>query len=195
MPLLFVTGNKHKFEELSNILEKEYSFKVGQAGFAFRELESESLEEIAVDKARQAFERLHVPLFVEDTGLYFKAYKNFPGNHAKRIFDSIEYEGIFRLLKRKSRTAVFQTCLCYIDARTIKVFSEKLEGKIAEKVVLPKKKAFDYDRVFVPKDKTMAIVQMTLEEKNSFSHRGKVTRMLGSWLEEKAKTDFIDSIQ
>lgn len=194
MPLLFVTSNKHKFVEVSKILGEEYSIKVKQENFLFRELESISLSEIAIDKARQAFREFSQPLIVEDTGVYFKAYKSFPGTQPKRVFEGIGYGGIFMLLSGKNRKAFFHTCMCYIDQKTIRTFEGKLHGAITKRVVPPKKLEMPYDMIFVPKGERRAIVKMAAEEKNVLSHRGKVTRMLGAWLEEKEKQDFLENL-
>ncbi len=194
LPLLFVTSNSHKFLEVKEILEREHGISIGQERFLFRELDSSDLREIAIDKAQQAFRKIRQPMIVEDTALYFSAYKNFPGTLPKRVFESIGYDGIFRLLKGKNRGAFFRVCFCYIDGMVAKTFVAELHGKITTKVFLPKKQRMPYERIFIPKGKNKPLVMLDIVEKNAVSHRGKAARLLGKWLQEREKEELIENL-
>ncbi len=192
--MLFVTGNNHKFEEVSKVLQEEFNVSLEQGAFSFIELDSGNLDDIAVDKAKQAFRKFRIPLIVDDTGLFFNSYKNFPGVNPKWVFDSIGYDGIFRLLQGKSRRAFFQTCLCYFDGKTIKIFSDTMKGTITERVIKPKKASMPYNRIFVPDGADRALVEMPLEQMNKYLQRAKCARKLGKWLQDREEEDFIENV-
>jgi len=191
--LVFATGNKHKVEEVSAVLS-EYGIGVEQKKIDFQELNSSNQKAIALDKAKQAFSELKRPLIAEDTGIYFKAYKEFPGTQPKRMFQSIGYDGFFRLLKGKNRAAYFLCTICFFDGKNHWFFEGNLEGKITEKVIKPKANVMPYERIFIPKGSKKVLAEMTRGEKNDISHRGLATKKLGHWLKEKALHELVDSI-
>ncbi len=194
MPLLFVTSNTHKFEEVEAILSG-FEISLERKEMDFIEFPSESLKEIALQKARQAFEKFRQPLIVEDTGIYFKAYSNFPGTEPKRAYEALGFEGLLKLLKGKPRTAFFHTMICFFDGSSHYFFEGKLEGKITSSVIKPKAKVMPYEKIFIPKGEERALAEISRKEKNSFSHRAIAARALGKWLKERELDELIDSIE
>ena len=79
---------------MSKIL-KPYGIELKRADAQVNESDFETLEESAEDKARKAFQMLKKPIIVEDTGVYFQAYKNFPGLYPKRMYLSLGFKGAF----------------------------------------------------------------------------------------------------
>lgn len=196
MPLTFVTSNEHKFEEISTILKEEFDIELVRKEMDFVEFSNQSLKEIALQKARQAFEHFRIPLIVEDTGFFFAAYKNFPGTEPKRAFEALGFEGLLKLLKGKSRQAYSEAVICFFEGENShKLFDGKFEGKIATKVVKPNAKVMPYEKIFIPKGEKRALAEMSREEKNAISHRGIATRKLGKWLKERALDDLLESIE
>ena len=80
--LYFVTENKGKFEMIKRVLQ-HYGTDLQQKAIELQEPDSDNLKEVALSKARQAFEKVRQPLIVEDTGFFLEAYKGFPGQHSK----------------------------------------------------------------------------------------------------------------
>jgi XTP/dITP diphosphohydrolase len=194
LPLYSVTGNQHKFEEMQAVL-KEFDVELKREKMDFVEFSNQSLEQIALSKAKQAFEKFRVPLIVEDTALYFEAYKNFPGTEPKSAFNSLGFEGLLRLLRGKKRGAYFKTVICYIESDSLhRFFEAEWHGKIATKVTKPKARGMPYDKIFIPEGMKKAAIELPLEEKNRVCQRGIAARKLGKWLKEKALGDLIDSI-
>lgn len=191
--LYFVTGNNHKFQEVSSVLAG-YGIELKQHPMNLLEPESGKPREVALHKAEQAFAKLRQPVIVEDTCIYFKAYKDFPGTLPKKMFLSLGYDGFFRLLKGKSRAAFCLCTICFKDNEDHYFFDGKLEGKITEKVVKPKANVMPYERIFVPKGSNKVVAELSRKEKNSISHRGIAARKLGEWLKEKTLHELIDSI-
>ena len=68
-----------------------------------------------LERMASAFEKIRKPLIVEDTGFFLDAYKGFPGQHSKWIFQKIGFNGLFKLLEKKTRKAHFYTVICFID--------------------------------------------------------------------------------
>ncbi len=180
--LLFVTSNRHKFGEVRKVLA-EHNILLRQKHMDFIESSTLSLEEEARRKAEKAYEKYKQPLITEDTGFYFKAYKNFPGTNAKEMFNALGFDGLFRLLKGKSRSAYAKVAICYCPSKgKYKTFTGKLEGKIAEKVYRPSDHRMPYEHIFIAKGREKPMVQMSRQEKNAVSHRALAARKLCAFL-------------
>jgi len=181
LSLFIATGNTHKVEEMEKILS---TFGIGlqQKNLLIIEPDFDSLEEIALEKAKQAFKVLKAPVIGEDTGVYFEAYNNFPGQLAKRVYLGLGFEGLLALINAKpNKKAHFKTAVAFFDGKTEKVFSGKLPGTLLDKAVSVEKNRLPYEKMFVPKGYADAIVNMSLEEKNKISHRAIATRKFAEW--------------
>ena len=191
--LYFATGNKYKVKEVSSVLA-EYGLEIEHSNPKIEEIDSTSPKKVVLDKAKQAFEQLRNPVITEDTGIWFKAYKGFPGTQPKRMFECLGHEGLLKLLKGKDRNAYFLCTICFFDGSQHKFFEGKLEGKITAKVIKPKADRMPYEKIFTPKGFKKAVVEMTQTEKNKISHRAEATRKLGAWLKEKSLHELLESI-
>ncbi|MBN1941494.1 MAG: non-canonical purine NTP pyrophosphatase [Candidatus Diapherotrites archaeon] len=185
MAIVFVTNNDYKFREIQAILEP-LGISIWQKKIDLYEPESGSIEEIAFEKAKQAYEKLKTPLIAEDTGLFFEAYNNFPGTKPKRIFEQFGYEGLFKKLKGKQRNAFFQTAICFMGYNNeFRIFEAKLHGKITGNVILPNADRMPYEKIFIPQGHNLALSQLSMNEKNEFSHRANAAKQLARYLVEK----------
>ena len=79
--VFFATGNINKFNEARSILSP-YGFAVALLRMKGNEIQSDSLKEIATSAAINAFKSTHLPIFVEDAGLFIDALDGFPGPYA-----------------------------------------------------------------------------------------------------------------
>ncbi|MCX8158105.1 MAG: hypothetical protein N3D73_00360 [Candidatus Diapherotrites archaeon] len=177
--LFFVTGNKHKFQEIKSILKninlKQIDIKISEPDL--------KEEEVALHKAREAFKKIKKPLIVEDTGVYFSAYRNFPGNLAKRVYESIGFKGLIALLKStKNKKGYFKTVICYKDAKREKIFLGKMRVKFLTKIVAKHKDRLPYEKIAYHEKLKKVICDLKKEEKNKISHRAKAARKLEKWL-------------
>lgn len=181
--ITFVTGNKHKLEEM-NLLLAEFGIElVQEREVDYIEDKEKEMKEICESASSDLAKKLGREVVVEDTGLYFEAYNNFPGPQPKFVFNSIGFEGIFKLLEGKSRKAYFKTVIGYCKPGELpKTFEGIMHGEITNKVFSPDKDSMPYDHIFIPDGYDRAIVDMSLEEKNSFSQRAKATLALGEYL-------------
>ncbi len=180
--LFFVTTNRNKFEEARKILEKHgINLQISELNIQEKKYPTE--REVSISKAYAATKLLKAPLIVEDTGIYFESYNNFPGPNAHIVFDGIGYEGILKLLDGKNRAAFFSTTVTYIKPGMNPIsFSGECRGKIVEKV--SENISFAYDAVFMPEGAKKTFSEMTKEEKESFSHRKKALDEFAKWFKE-----------
>lgn len=180
--LFFVTSNRDKFEEARKILEK-HGINLIISDISIPEKKYPTEKEVAIAKAYAAIKLLNKPLIVEDTGIYFEAYNNFPGPNAHIVFDGIGYEGILKLLEGKDRAAFFRTTVTFIKPGLNPIsFTGECQGKIGEKV--SERVSFAYDTLFIPESETRTFSEMKKEEKELFSHRRKAMEEFVRWFNE-----------
>lgn len=181
--IIFVTSNKHKLEEM-NLLLADFAIELVQEKVIdYIEDKEKNMKEICESASFYLAKKIGKEVIVEDTGLYFEAYNNFPGAQPKFVFNSIGFDGIFRLLEGKSRKAYFKTVIGYCrPGESPRTFEGIMHGQIADQIFSPEKDVMPYDHIFIPDGYSSAIVDMSLQEKNSFSHRAKATLALGEYL-------------
>ena len=163
----FASTNQNKFLEAQAILAP-FGISVDFGNISLVELQSDSLEEIAREKAGSAFEQIGKPVIVEDDGLFINALKGFPGQYSSFVFKTIGNEGILKLLEHTTdRSASFRSLIAYHDGRTISVSEGRVEGRIP---TVPSQGGWGYDPIFVPAGSSLTFAELK-EEKNKFSHR------------------------
>ncbi len=184
MKLTFATQNKHKFQEAKAVLGK-YNIHVEQLNVEKVEDKEKSVHEIAKSAAEQFANRYKKPIMVDDTGIFFKAYSNFPGANPRLMFECLGYEGLLKLLAGKERHAYFLCCVgfCMPKKKPV-VFEGKLEGNITLVPFNMEKDVMPYERIFVPKGATKTLSSMTREQKNDISHRAKAFEKLAAFLKK-----------
>jgi len=184
MKIAFVTTNKHKFEAVQNVL-KEYPVLLEQLDMEYEENHDESLEEIAQTAAKKLANELGKPVVLEDTGLFFDAYNNFPGALPKFVIKSIGYKGIFKLLDGESRKAYFKTVAAFCKPNDEPIlFEGMMKGEITKEIYNDGKDVMPYDKIFIPEGKDRTISDMTMDEKNSLSQRAEAFRKFGEYIKE-----------
>ena len=187
MLLFIATTNRHKVSEISAVLS-DYGFSLKQKSLKILEPDFDSIEEVAKYKAIRAFKKLHRPVIAEDTGVYFDAYKNFPGIFARRVYEGIGFDGLLTLIKKaKNKRAHFRTAICYHDGHASKVFSGNLRGTLLQRAVSLDKDRLPYEKLFVPDGYSDALVDIDLLEKNRISHRAQAAHKLAKWLSSRKK--------
>ncbi len=185
MQITVVTSNQGKFIEIKDILSK-YNIRASQSIFDTKE-EGTTLEERCLSKAKHAYSVLKKPLIVDDSGLFFKAFDNFPGPFPKKVFTELGFDGIMKKIEGKNREAYFKAMVCYIDQKSHNLFSGIVNGKISEKVYDGGHESLPYDRIFIPEGHRVPFCKISDLEKNKISHRAKAVEKFAKWmLEEKA---------
>jgi non-canonical purine NTP pyrophosphatase (RdgB/HAM1 family) len=182
----FVTGNKSKFEEAREILRKS-DINLIQTKLNLKETQTLNQEEVLIEKARQAFEVLQKPVIVDDTGIYFEEYANFPGTYTKLLFEGIGFKGLLRLLKTKNKGAYFKTLICYKDDKTEKVVSGIWKGRITSKISKKFNPDWQYNSIFMPSGYKKTLSEIPIEERAKKSHRKKAFDNLNGLLKRSRK--------
>jgi len=184
--LYFVTGNKNKFSEISQIFKNNgLSYKLLQLDIDPLEIQADSLRDVALFKLDNIKEKINGSFFVEDAGFFVdKPLNGFPGVYSSFVFKTIGNEGILNLIKNFKKTEAHFSAiiaLYYKPLDKIYTFEGIVKGKISEQI--KGAYGFGFDPIFIPDDfynKTFS--ELTIKEKNSISHRGKAIKKLIDFL-------------
>lgn len=186
----FVTSNIHKFQEARQVLS-EYEIATAKLKVGAVEIQDDNLENIAEASVLDAVKNCGLPIFVEDAGLFIEALKGFPGPYSKYVYNTVGVTGILKLMKNiENRSAHFQSVIAFSspDEQPI-CFRGKVEGKIS--LQEHGTSGFGYDPIFEPAEgdgRTFA--EMTLNEKNGYSHRAEALRKFAEWYSSVNKRIF-----
>ncbi|MBA2564978.1 MAG: RdgB/HAM1 family non-canonical purine NTP pyrophosphatase [Gemmatimonadetes bacterium] len=194
--LLVATGNSHKACEIRDALAGVplvIRTLADVPGVVLPEETGATLEDNAVLKARAAHEATGLPSLADDTGLEVEALNGRPGVRSARYAgEAASYEDNCRLLLQEMqglleerRTAVFRTVLAlYRGDGRILLFTGAVQGRILEE--RRGSAGFGYDPLFLHPESGRTFAEMSVEEKNRVSHRGKALRKLGMYFRESA---------
>lgn len=179
MRLAVVTGNLNKIKEVAAFFSG--TLEIDHVRLECPEFRHEDVGVIAREKARYAFERLNIPLIVDDTAFYIDALRGFPGPYAAYVLNTIGIGGILALMEGKQEKAAhFVTAIAYADNKGIRVFKGTLDGTIVE----PRGTGgFGYDPIFEWEGHTLA--ELSLEVKSTISHRGRALAVFSNWLKDE----------
>src|SRR5205085_8106477 len=93
----FASSNEAKAREVASILSG-LGIAVKFEKLDLVEIQSDSLDEIATAKSKQAFSAIAEPVLVEDDGLFVNSLNGFPGPYSAFVLKTIGNQGILRLL-------------------------------------------------------------------------------------------------
>jgi XTP/dITP diphosphohydrolase len=178
--IYFATSNKNKFNEASRILEK-YGYELVLFSFEKKELQSTDLGEIALQSALIAYTYVNAPVVVEDSGLFIKALNGFPGPFSSYVYKTIGVRGVLKLMESVTdRSAYFEAAVAIVMPPFERVFKGSVYGRIADS---PRGTGgFGFDPIFIPENEDKTFAEMSVEEKNKYSHRARAFEKLGIWL-------------
>lgn len=179
--IYFATENGGKFREAQAELAK-YGINLKQLAIRRLEIQSDSLEDIATFSAKTVAEQFKCKVVVEDAGLFINALKGFPGPFSSYVYRTIGIEGILKLLRGESnRNAFFKSVVSYCEPGLSPVtFTGLAEGAIS---LEPRGNlGFGFDPIFIPRGSDRTFAEMTVEQKNTFSHRAKSFRLFAEYI-------------
>jgi XTP/dITP diphosphohydrolase len=174
-PLLtFVTGNKHKFSEVKALLENNnLNYDLIQSFVELKELQADSLEEIAKFKVLSVRDDLTPPYFIEDAGFFVDdVCQGFPGVYSSYVMKTIGFNGILKILgDHTKRKAHFESVIAYYDEnKQIHIYKGVNEGTVS--LDARGTSGFGFDPIFISNDTpNRTFAELTIEEKNLISHR------------------------
>lgn len=189
MKIVFATNNKHKLEEIKDILGKDFEI-VSLAEIGCHEDIPETgltLEENARQKSTYIVEHYNHDCFADDTGLEVDALNGEPGVHSARYAEGTDHDSeanMRKLLSRmssvKERTARFRTVISLIINGVEHQFEGRVEGRIATEK--HGKEGFGYDPIFIPEGYDKSFAELGEEVKNQISHRARAVKKLAEYL-------------
>lgn len=193
MKLIFATNNQHKVDEIRhNIGDKFELLTLKEAGINIDIPEPhDTIEANASEKSKVIYEMTKTDCFSEDTGLEVAALNGEPGVKSARYAGEgrSSDDNITKLLSKlegiDDTSARFKTVISIIIEGTEHLF----EGICNGKIIRERKGAggFGYDPVFVPEGADKTFGEMTLAEKDGYSHRAKATQKLVTFLNNLKK--------
>lgn len=131
--LYYITGNQNKKDIASKFLSK-HGIKIKIKDLNLIEIQSNSLEEVILHKANDAFKKLKKPLFVNDHFWSINALNGFPGAYMKYINNWFTSEDLLILMSNKNnRSAKLKEAICYIDNKTTKIFLKEYDATVLYK--------------------------------------------------------------
>ena len=187
--IYFITGNNYKFNEIERMFQKEkISYILRQNTIDTTEIQATSIKEVALFKLNSVKGKINNSYFIEDAGFFINIPLNgFPGVYSKFVLNTIGNKGILKLIDNfKNTKAHFEAviALYFQPMNKTFLFEGSVEGKVSE--TIRGKNGFGFDPIFIskeiPANKTFA--ELTTEEKNSVSHRGKAWKELIEFLKE-----------
>lgn len=209
MKLVFATGNIGKLREASEILGEGFELvSLEQVGVDEDIPETgNTLRANSLQKAQYLYDKLGCNCFADDTGLEVDALGGAPGVYTARYagegkdfnanMDKVLYELSVRESEAKmaeslglkvkpvSRRARFKSVITLIINGEIKMFEGTLEGVIAREK--SGNGGFGYDPIFIADEYPgLTLADISEEEKNAISHRGKALRAMAQWLKDRS---------
>ena len=188
MKLIFATNNQHKVNEIQHVIGDQFELiTLKDAGVNVDIPEPfNSLEENAAHKSTTIYNMTGLNCFSEDTGLEVVKLNGEPGVKSARYsgeeksFDKNIDKLLDKLKSIDDRKARFRTVISLI----IEGEENQFEGVCNGTITNSRKgsEGFGYDPVFMPEGADKTFAQMTMEEKNKFSHRSKAVDKLVNYL-------------
>ena len=190
--ILLATSNRKKVEEFRAMFEDigmEVFSLADFAGLVLPPEEGRTFTGNALVKARCAAASAGIPALADDSGLVVDALGGAPGVFSARYAGegATDEENVQKLLvemkdvKEEARTARFVCVLAYVEPHGIeKTFTGTLEGRIATRPA--GRGGFGYDPVFFIPEKGRTAAELSMEEKNAISHRGRALGKFRQWL-------------
>ncbi len=183
--LIFASSNENKFSELENLCQAN-NIEVNFSKIRITEIQSDSLIEVAEDKAKKAFGIVKNAVIVEDDGLFIEELKGFPGVYSSFVFKSIGNKGLLKIMEESiKRNASFFSAYSYYDGMVMKTFIGEARGRITNKIFSG---GWGFDPIFQPEGEVKTYGQLGVPRKNEISHRSKAFRDFAYWYKAKSNT-------
>lgn len=186
--LIFATNNQHKVAEIRAVLGNRFHIiTLQEAGIDIDIPEPhDTLEANAQEKSQTIHRLTGQDCFSEDTGLEVPALNGEPGVKSARYagdvrsFDANIDKLLGKLEGKTDRSARFRTVISLILGGE----EYRFEGVCPGRIIDERKgnEGFGYDPVFVPEGSDRTFAEMSMEEKNKFSHRKKAMEKMIAFL-------------
>ena len=182
--LILVSTNPNKGIEAERIL----GAPVLRVSLVLPEIQAHTVEEVTRYKLEVARTKGYGRLVVEDVSLGFDELGNFPGPYVRWLLEAAGGKGLAVMAYAlRNRSARAQCCVGYWNGRESRIFLGETIGEI---LVEPRGlQKFGWDAWFQPAGSQKTFAEMTDDEKDAVSHRGKAYRMLAEHLRQETRPD------
>lgn len=168
--IYLVTGNPNKLQEWRMLVPD--TIQLESIDIDLPEIQSVDAVEIAVDKAKRAYEAVSKPVVVEDVEAGLAKLNGLPGPLIKFFNAKLGKDALYKLAGKEGEKATVACTIAYYDGKKTLVARGEVKGTI----VAPRGEAFGFDIVFVPDGESQTYAEMGSEKKNSLSHRSQAIR-------------------
>jgi len=171
--LTIVTSNDGKYKEYKEKLGDHYS-EVEMADLGYPEIQADELKDVVEFAMEVLSERS--PLIIDDSGLFIDTLNGFPGVYSSYVMRTIGCGGILSLMEnREDRKSRFECVIGYLGEE------KKIFKGISKGIITQEKRGtggFGYDPIFQPEESEKTYAEMSSQEKNNISHRGRAMEEL-----------------
>ena len=186
--LVFATNNKHKLAEIQAIVGDHFMLLSLQDIGCNEEIpeDQDTLEGNASQKAFFIYNKYGYNCFADDTGLEIEALDGEPGVYSARYAGETKNpeanidKVLGKLAKIKTRKARFRTVISLVINGAEHQFEGIVDGEILNE--RQGNSGFGYDQVFLPDGFSQSFAEMSLQDKNQISHRGRAVAKLAEFL-------------
>lgn len=191
----FVTTNPGKVHEAREYLDAP----VEQRSFDYLEPQADDLVTVAAHGAREAYKQFEEPVIVDDSGLTIEVLGGFPGPYSSYVEEKLGIERVWELVAEEdNRAAAFRGVVAYCDGQSFEATDQQVskgeipvklfDGVVPGRIVAPRGDGgFGFDPIFEYDGKTFA--ELSTEEKNAISHRGRALAKFAEWYEDSRRTE------
>ena len=179
--LILVSSNPKKGIEAERIL----GVPLLRVSISLPEIQAADVVEVTRYKLETAKTKGYGRLIVEDVSLGFDELGNFPGPYVKWLLEAAGGKGLAAIAYAlNNRAAKAQCCVGYWDGSEVHLFLGETAGDV---LVQPRgEQQFGWDAWFVPRDSKKTFAELSAEEKDAISHRGKAYRQLAAHLAQES---------
>jgi XTP/dITP diphosphohydrolase len=192
MRLVLSTRNQHKVRELAVLLAPHEVVPLPDEVELPPET-GETFADNALEKARAAARATGLPAIADDSGIEARALGGVPGVRSARYAgeNASDEENLAKLLREVpedgDRAVSYVCALAYVNGDDERLFEGRCEGTLATE---PRGSGgFGYDPAFLPADRddNRTIAELSVEEKDAISHRGRAARAFLTWLDRESE--------
>ncbi len=180
-----MSSNINKYKEFESFLGI-HDIKISFLKSSLMELQSDSIVEIGINKALNAYDKFRKPVLIEDDGIFIDVLNGFPGPYSSYTFATIGNKGILGLLgPSKIRSAYFRSVIVFYDGIELCIFNGSVKGTISSTI---KEGGWGFDGIFIPHGSKKTFSELNkLGQKINHSHRTKSLLKFIKWFKNYSK--------
>ena len=192
--IIFVTGNAGKVTSLNKYLSK-IGYETVQTDLSIIEPQADTVEQVCLAKAKEAYTILGESLVVNDSGFCIDELNGFPGPYTKYVIETVGAEGIVRMMDNlNNRNCHFVQALTYVDDKgQMKTFTENSERGTIAKEVDSDSHPDDWSdlwKIYIPDGYDKTLNQIIGKDDKAFHERKKKTAVFGQLADYLVKNQF-----